>query len=130
MRFRVGVLSVVLVACAADFARADVPYAWGYNAFGQVGDGTTTTRTTPVPVTGLGGDLSSIAGGGSFSLAIKNGAAYAWGHNLNGELGDSTNTTRSTPALVTGLGSGLTIVAGGDRQGLAVQGGALFAWGR
>ena len=77
-------------------------YAWGANSYGQLGDGTTTRRTTPTIVTALSGQtVTVVAGGDSHSLALTStGAVYAWGWNGEGELGDGTTTNRTTPTPV------------------------------
>ena len=108
---------------------ATQPYAWGDNTYGQLGDGTTTQRNTPVLVTGLSG-MTAIAGGFYHSLALKNdGTVWAWGYNSDGELGDGTTTQRSTPVQVTGL-SGVTAIAAGDEHSLALKNdGTVWAWG-
>ena len=87
-------------------------WAWGYNNYGQLGDGTTTDRHTPVSVSGLTG-VTAIAGGYGHSLALKSdGTVWAWGYNSYGQLGDGTTTDRHTPVDVSGL-SGVTAIAGG-----------------
>ena len=54
-------------------------WAWGWNGYGQLGDGSTTNRLTPVPVSGLTG-VVAIAGGDYHSLALKSdGTVWAWG---------------------------------------------------
>src|SRR5262249_61858267 len=69
-------------------------YAWGRNDHGQVGDGSTTNRTTPVPVGGLSG-VVALGAGESHSFAIKaDGTVMAWGWNYMGKLGDGTTTER------------------------------------
>ncbi|HEX9507125.1 MAG TPA: RCC1 repeat-containing protein, partial [Myxococcales bacterium] len=71
--------------------------AWGYNFFGQLGDGTPTQRLTPVAVTGLDNAIG-IAGGYGHSLAVLgDGTVMAWGRNSFGQLGDGTTFDRLTP---------------------------------
>ena len=78
-------------------------WAWGYNNFGQLGDGTTAHRNVPVQVSGLTG-IVALAGGDTYSLALKNdGTVWAWGNNSSGQLGDSTLTDRHTPIQVNGI---------------------------
>ena len=76
--------------------------AWGRNTEGQLGDGTTTSRTTPVAVRLPDGvTVTDIAAGGDHSLApTSTGSALAWGGNDFGQLGDGTTTNRTTPVVV------------------------------
>jgi alpha-tubulin suppressor-like RCC1 family protein len=76
-------------------------WAWGRNVEGQLGDGTTTQRTTPVQVPNLSG-ITAIAAGGYHALALQGdgGIVWAWGDNSEGQLGDGTTTNRSTPIRV------------------------------
>jgi alpha-tubulin suppressor-like RCC1 family protein len=61
--------------------------AWGYNAYGQLGTGTFTTRASPVHVKNLT-QVVAVAGGGWFSLALRaDGTVWAWGNNSYGQLG-------------------------------------------
>ena len=68
-------------------------YAWGENSKGQIGDGTTTRRTTPVKVmspadTPADFTYTQVSGGNNYSLAVgSDGNAYAWGSNQKGVLG-------------------------------------------
>ena len=104
-------------------------WAWGYNGCGQLGDGSTTNRLTPVQVSGLTG-VVAIAGGGSHSLALKSdGTVWAWGCNDYGQLGDGTTTNRLTPVQVSGL-TGVVAIAGGGAHSLALKSdGTVWAWG-
>ncbi|MEW2625662.1 chromosome condensation regulator RCC1, partial [Streptomyces sp. NPDC048106] len=107
--------------------------AWGYNRDGELGDGTTTNRTTPV-YTDLptATTVTAMAGGGQHSLALtSDGRVLAWGLNLNGALGDGTTTNRSTPVEVhLPAGAQVTALAGGGYHSLALTSeGRVLAWG-
>ena len=92
-------------------------WAWGGNSKGQLGDGSTTNRLTPVQVRDLTG-VTAISGGGHHSLALKaDGTAWAWGYNWDGELGDGTNTDRLTPVQVRNL-TGVLALSGGAYDSL------------
>ncbi|MGY2895656.1 RCC1 domain-containing protein [Deinococcus sp. UYEF24] len=103
--------------------------AWGDNSSGQLGDGSTTDSSTPVPVSGLRNAVS-IAGGNRHSLALlADGTVRTWGDNAFGQLGDGTTTDRYTPVPVSGLSDAVSI-AGGSFHGLALLAdGTVRAWG-
>jgi alpha-tubulin suppressor-like RCC1 family protein len=127
-----------LALTPADAAARDTApgaaFAWGYNADGELGDGTTTDRLSPVAVSGpADAGVISVAIGDRHSLAVKaDGSVLAWGLNDSGQLGDGTTTDRVAPAVVTGLGpgSGVVAVAAGYDHSLAVKSdGTVLAWG-
>ncbi|NIL64793.1 RCC1 domain-containing protein [Salinispora arenicola] len=98
--------------------------AWGNNTFGQLGDGTTTTSSSPVSVTlPAATTITAISARDSqHSVAMTSaGAALSWGRNLRGQLGDGTTTNRSTPVDVD-LPAGVTVtsIAAGDDHSLAL----------
>ncbi len=104
-------------------------WAWGYNGYGQLGDGTTTRRTLPVTVAGLT-DVVAVAAGENHSLALTSaGAVWAWGANTNGQLGDGTTTARSSPGPVPGLPAIVGIAAGGSHSLAVAADGSVWAWG-
>jgi len=75
-------------------------WAWGNNAFGQLGDGTTTDREAPVQVAGLSAAVA-VAARGAHSLALlRDGTVWAWGDDEYGQLGDGRITQRTTPVQV------------------------------
>uniref|UniRef100_UPI0025EFB3D3 RCC1 domain-containing protein n=1 Tax=uncultured Thiodictyon sp. TaxID=1846217 RepID=UPI0025EFB3D3 len=100
-------------------------WAWGYNVYSQVGDGTTANVLLPVQVlTGV----VAVAAGENFSLALKgDGTLWAWGRNMNGQLGDGTLINRPLPVQVL---SGVAAMAAGFSHSLAIKtDGSLWAWG-
>jgi len=102
--------------------------AWGYNGAGQLGDGTSTDRMTPVWVPGI--HARKIAGGTNMSYALEtDGTVWAWGDNFGGELGDGSTTERASPGQVLGL-TNIVDVAAGHTHALAVRSDrSLWFWG-
>jgi alpha-tubulin suppressor-like RCC1 family protein len=104
-------------------------WASGYNLLGQLGDGTTATRSTPAPVQGLAG-ATAISAGTNHSLALRaDGTVWAWGDNANGQLGDGTTTNRSLPVQVQGLTGVIAVDAGGVFSVALRSDGTVWAWG-
>ena len=86
-------------------------YAWGYNQYGQLGNGTGDDKHAPVMVRkpdrktypDLPADFTylQVSAGGSHSLALgSDGNVYAWGYNYNGQLGDGTTSEQHAPVRV------------------------------
>lgn len=77
-------------------------YCWGSNAFGMLGDGSTTDRLSPVPVVG-GHNFVALSTGTYHACArTAEGTAYCWGFNGDGELGDGGTTSSVAPVAVSG----------------------------
>lgn len=68
---------------------------WGSNYYGQLGDGTTTNRLTPVGVTGIRG-TTALAAASHTCAIVWGGAVRCWGSNASGQLG----ADRSGPVFV------------------------------
>lgn len=112
--------------------------SWGYNAFGQLGNGTFNDSNIPISVTGTalsGKTVIAIAAGQFHNLALcSDGTLVAWGYNFYGQLGNGTTTNSNSPVAVsrTGVLSGKTIIsiAAGSYHSFALcSDGTLASWG-
>ena len=121
-------------------------YAWGSNAYGQLGNGTTgNPRTTPVMVKKPTGTPSAftyvqVSAGNNYSLALgSDGYAYAWGNNPYGQLGNNTSSGFSSvpvrvcnPSTRSNVNTGLKAIqiSAGFYHSMAVgNDGYAYAWG-
>lgn len=113
---------------------------WGANGFGQLGDGTTDTRTQPASTsdphgTVLTGATQVSVGYAHACAVLRSGQARCWGSNAGGKLGDGTTTDRSRPVVVTnpdgnGPLTGVVQIAAGGRHTCArLDDGQVRCWG-
>jgi alpha-tubulin suppressor-like RCC1 family protein len=113
----------------------DGVYAWGNNFSGQLGDGTTVDKLTPVKIAFPSKTpfttLWSVAAGRYHTLAVTDGGLFAWGQNSNGQLGDGTLRNSSVPIAVKfpNTVTAVNSAAAGTSHSLAVTNGGLYAWG-
>ncbi len=109
-------------------------YAWGYNHYGELGEGDTTSSDALVKVAMPAGVTAwtAIAAGDSFNLALGNdGNLYAWGANSQGQLGDDSTVSSTIPIKVS-LPTGVKAVAisAGEQFGAAIgSDGKIYVWG-
>jgi alpha-tubulin suppressor-like RCC1 family protein len=106
-----------------------IPYCWGDNTVGELGDRGTTTRADPQPVYG-GFQFSALASGAFHTCGLTTaGSAFCWGFNASGQIGDGTLTNRTAPTAVSGALTFQSIGAGeGWTCGLTTAG-KVYCWG-
>ena len=124
-----GESHTVAIRTPDDLTPCGTLWAWGSNASGEVGDGTTTLRNAPVQV-GTDSDWCVAAAGTTFTLAVKaGGTLWAWGRNSSGQLGDGTTTPRISPVQI-GTGTNWSQVAAAVDNSLGRKtDGTLWSWG-
>ncbi len=105
---------------------------WGWNASGQLGDGTKTTRLAPVSVKGLSAKVIALSAGLDYTCAVEDtGRVKCWGGNFYRQLGDGTTEERLKPVAVVGLRGAAAVSAslGSTHTCALTTGGAAFCWG-
>jgi alpha-tubulin suppressor-like RCC1 family protein len=104
-------------------------WAWGLNTSGQLGDGTTTQRATPVQMLFELTGFTHIAAGDNHSVARRiDGHVFAWGSNVAGQLGNATTTSSPIPVYVQSHDAS-TVAAGGTHSLALLPNGTVEAWG-
>ena len=105
-------------------------WAWGLNRDGQLGDGTTIDRVSPVKIMD---DVVSVSAGSAHTLAVKSdGSLWSWGSNARnsngtGRLGDGTTEDRHAPVKIM---EGVATASAGPHHSVAIKtDGSLWAWG-
>ena len=114
--------------------RADgTAWAWGSNSSLQLGDGTSTSKSSPVSVIGGFTDWVQVSAGGIFSLGLRaDGTAWAWGRNAAGVLGNNSTTPASilSPVSVVGGFTDWIQLSAGSNHSLGLRAnGTAWAWG-
>ncbi|MGZ3455968.1 MAG: hypothetical protein ACXVEF_40555 [Polyangiales bacterium] len=112
---------------------------WGDNAYGQLGDGTTTNRTSPTSITGLADVTQLVAGDFHTCARLKDGTVRCWGRNHAGQVGSATSDSCSgsagasscakSPTAVPGAASVVEIATGNAHTCARTSGGATLCWG-
>ena len=106
-------------------------HAMGYNAEGQLGDGSNSDIGRPrgLAVPGIGTAVAIACGQRSSLALLANGTVLAWGRNNAGQLGDGTSVNRNTPTPVAGLTNVIAIAAGTEHSLALRSDGSVWAWG-
>lgn len=134
---RVGTLSDV-IAIDAGFGHTCAVLAnsygdvlcWGLNSYGQIGDNTTTNRSSPALTASYNNGAAIAVAVGDFHTCalLGDGTVWCWGANTYGQLGDGSNTHRHVP-VSTGLSNVKAIAASGNSSCALLAGGTVKCWG-
>lgn len=111
-------------------------WSWGLNANGQLGDGTTVNKSSPVQTVTFDTTWQQVSCGYRFTVATKtDGTLWTWGRNGRGVLGDGTTVAKSSPVQTAAYGnnwrktidcqSNFSYSSGGIKTD-----GTLWMWGR
>ncbi len=104
-------------------------YCWGDNGLGQLGDGTMTSRASPVLVLG-GLTFAAVSAAAYHTCGVTTtDAAYCWGDNASGQIGDGTTTDRTSPVAVLGGRTFAAVSAGFSHTCGITTAGAAYCWG-
>jgi alpha-tubulin suppressor-like RCC1 family protein len=115
-------------------------WAWGSNNFGQLGDGSTNQRNSPVQI-GADNNWKQISTGGTYdvtpsvhsgyTLAIKNdGSLWAWGNNSDGQLGIGNTSNSYLPTRIGNSNDWKQVKASGYTSSAIKNDGSVWHWGR
>jgi alpha-tubulin suppressor-like RCC1 family protein len=107
-------------------------WTWGSNIYGQLGDGTTVSKTSPVTTVAGGTNWKQVTCGYFRTAAIKSdGTLWTCGDNAAGQLGDGTTVGKSSPVTTVAGGTNWKQVACGVQHTAAIKtDGSLWTWGR
>lgn len=123
--------NTALGATIALKADTGAVWAWGNNVYGQLGNNTVTSYSSPVLIVGSH-SFTNIKTSGAHSMGLKsNGEIWCWGLATSGQLGDNSTTNKSSPVLVIGSHSftrlGASLVSA-NSAGLKANG-EMWSWG-
>jgi len=106
-------------------------WAWGRNAFGNLGDGTLNDKSSPVSVLGGFTNWVQISTNSQHTVALRaDGTVWSWGNNSNGGLGDGTVIEKYSPVSVVGGFTDWIQVSAGYRRTVAIRAnGTAWGWG-
>lgn len=116
-------------------ATDDKAYCFGANNFGQLGNGTNTTSSSPVPVTTSGAlsgkTITSISSTTDHTCVIaSDDNAYCWGHNDQGQLGNGTTSDSNVPVAVALSGMTAKSISTGNTHTCAIASdNNAYCWG-
>ena len=105
-------------------------YCWGYNGYGQLGDGTAASSNVPVAVTGLPAAAVQVAvGSGHACAALSDGTVWCWGLDNDGQLGNNNTKSKKSPVQAVGVAGAVGVGAGTYHTCALLASGGIMCWG-
>jgi alpha-tubulin suppressor-like RCC1 family protein len=106
-------------------------WTWGQNTYGQLGDNTTTHKSSPVQTVAGGTNWKQVACGNHTAAIKTDGTLWTWGRDNYGQLGDNTTANKSSPVQTVAGGTNWKQVSSGTNHTAAIKtDGTLWTWGR
>ena len=102
---------------------------WGYNVYGQLGNGMTRSSDTPVEVQGISSATQVTAGADHTCALLSSGHIDCWGYNVYGQLGNGSTSSSDTPVEVQGISSATEVTAGGEHTCALLSSAHIRCWG-
>ena len=118
-------------ACSAAIKTDGTLWLWGENTAGNLGDNTTTHRSSPVQTVAGGTNWKQVSSGLQIVSAVKtDGTLWTWGSGAGGRLGDGTTVSKSSPVQTVAGGTNWRQVSAGLDLCAAIKtDGTLWTWG-
>ena len=124
----VSVESVPIAAgdcCTAVITEDGSLYMWGWNEYGQLGNGTKNDSSVPVKIMD---NVKAVSLGYAHSAAItEDGSLYTWGWNYYGQLGNGTTENSYVPVKI--MDKVKAVSLGSDHGAAITEDGGLYTWG-
>jgi len=115
----------------ADYFRSGNLWVWGYGPYGQLGDNTTVSKSSPVQTVAWGSNWKQIFCPHLHTIATKtDGTLWSFGNNSYGQMGDNTIVWKSSPVQTIAFGTNWKQISGGYSHTVAIKtDGTLWGWG-
>ena len=129
--------------CTAAVDEDSKVYTWGYNYYGQLGDGTTTNSNVPICISNMTGNIlqekkiTQISLGDNHMVALDiDEKVYTWGSNSYGQLGQGLTSGSNVPICISDMSESIlgkkkvVQISAGDWQTVAIdEEGKVYTWG-
>ncbi len=124
---------IIQVSCGGSHAGAITEdgelYMWGWNEYGQLGDGSKISKKKPVKIKIKGNPrITQVACGGTHTGAVtESGKLYTWGNNSGGQLGNGTHVRKRRPVYI--MEEVIQVSCGRASTGVVTIDGKPYTWG-